>query len=113
MESKELKNELGETVWQNAFGLKTYLPKKEELEELGFPCDDLFVNEIVHSSQTGSLQLRITNCGTDWKVYLTVKNGMMCKTETCWPIHPQSSEDIRAIVRSFTGQFINRNNGIY
>ncbi len=112
MESKELKNELGETVWQNAFGLKTYLPKKEELEELGFPCDDLFVNEIKYASATGSLEFRITNSGTHWKAYLTVKNGMFSKTETCWVIHPQSSEDVKAIVRSFTGQFIDRNNGV-
>ncbi len=105
-------NDFGETVWQNAYGLKTYLPTKQQLIDLGFPCDDLFINEIKHSSATGCLELRITNFGTDWKVYLTVKNGMISKTETCWAIHPESSEDVKAIIRSFTGQFTNRNNGV-
>lgn len=113
IESKMLTNELGENVWQNAFGLKTYLPKKEELEELGFPCNDLFVNEVKYLSSTGCLEFRITNSGTDWKAYLIVKNGMFSKTETCWVIHPQSSEDVKSIIRSFTGQFVNRNNGIF
>jgi hypothetical protein len=113
MESIELKNELGETVWQNTFGVKTYLPTKKELKELGFSCDDLFINELKVLSSTGSLEFRITNSGTHWKAYLTVKNGMFSKTETCWVIHPQSSDDVRAIVRSFTGQFANRDNGIF
>lgn len=107
-----LKNSLNENVWQNVFGVKTYLPSKEELEELGFPNDEMFTNEINYSSETGQLSFRMTNSGTDWKVYLTVKSGMFSKTETCWVIHPQSSDDVKAIIHSFTGQFANRNAGI-
>ena len=108
-----IKNDAGQNVWQNVFGVKTYLPTKEELEELGFPNDEMFTNEVNYSSTTGQLDFRLTNSGTDWKVYLTVKNGMFTKTETCWVIHPQSLQDVKSIVHSFTGQFANRNAGIF
>jgi len=111
-ECQMLKNDLNQNVWQDAIGVKTYLPTKDELEDIGFPNDELFTNEINYSSATGSLSFRITNSGTNWKVFLTVKNGMFCKTETCWPIHPQSSDEVKAIIKAFTAQFQHRNAGI-
>jgi hypothetical protein len=108
-----MKNELGEYVSEDAFGVKTYVPTNKELEDLGFDVDQLFLNELKFISSTGNLEFRISNCGTNWKVFLAVKNGMFCKTETCWPIHPQSSDEVKMIIRSFTAQFVHRNNGIH
>lgn len=101
----------GSRAWTDATGVTTYVPKKEELEEIGFEVGNLFASTYECRSHNGNLTFKMTNTGTDWKVYLTVKDGMFINTTTCWIIHPTSMQDVEAVIKSFTQVFIHRRGG--
>lgn len=111
MNPEMIKTEEGHNAYRDSTGVTTYLPTKKDLEELSFNVDDMFVNDVTYSSRTGNLSFKMTNCGTDWKVYLTVKDGMFINTTTCWIIHPTCKKDVQAIITSFTQCFVHRNGG--